>query len=106
MDRKTYEKASEIVSRIDEIEKELTRIRTRIDEYLSRERTTVLGAKLVVKFREYSSEYSWVEAEEEFDLDGKDEFDLDGKDLVECLSNRANRLEEIYQRGISEFDKL
>ena len=98
MDRKTYEKASEIVSRIDEIEKELTRIRTSIDEYLSRERIKILGAKLVVKFRENSSEYSWVEDEEEFDLGGKD--------LVECLSNRANRLEEIYQRGISEFDKL
>ena len=99
MDRKTYEKASEIVSRIDEIEKELTRIRTRIDEYLSRERTTVLGAKLVVKFREYSSEYSWVEDEEEFELECV-------KDLIECLSNRANRLEERYQRGISAFDKL
>lgn len=98
MDRKTYEKASKIVSRIDEIEKELTRIRTSLDEYLSRERTIVLGAKLVVKFREYSSETSWVEDEEEFELDCKD--------LIECLSNRANRLEERYQRGISAFDKL
>lgn len=99
MDRKTYEKASEIVSQIDEIEKELKRIRERLGEYINRPRTTtVLGAKLVVKFREYSNEYSWVEDEEEFDLDGKD--------LVECLSNRANRLEERYQRGISAFDKL
>lgn len=98
MDRKTYERASEIVSQIDEIEKEINRIRQRLGEYQNTPRTIVLGAKLVVKFREYSNEYSWVEDEEEFDLDGKD--------LVECLSNRANRLEEIYQRGISEFDKL
>ena len=91
MDRKTYEKASKIVSRIDEIEKELTRIRTSLDEYLSRERIIILGAKLVVKFREYTSDVSCVEDEEEFELDGKD--------LVECLSNRANRLEEIYQIG-------
>ena len=99
MNRETYEKASKIASLIDEIEKELTRIRTRLDDYINRPRTTVvLSAKLVVKFREYSSPSSWVEAEEEFELDGKD--------LEECLSNRANRLEEIYQRGISEFDKL
>ena len=98
MDRKTYESASKIVSQIDEIEKELKRIRERLGAYINCPRTTVLGGKLVVKFREYSSEYSWVEDEEEFDLEGKD--------LVECLSNRANRLEEIYQRRISEFDKL
>lgn len=98
MDRETYEKASKIVSRIDEIEKELTRIRTRLDDYTSPSNIKVLGVKLVVKFAEYSSPSSWTEDEEEFKLTGKE--------LIECLINRANRLEEKYQRGISAFDKL
>ena len=85
MNRETYEKASKIVSRIDEIVKELTRIRSFLLEYERHTLINVLGAKLVVKFREYTSDVSCVEDEEEFDLDGKD--------LVECLSNRANRLE-------------
>lgn len=98
MDRETYKKASEIVSRIDEIEKELTRIRTRIDNYLSPSNTKVTGVKLVVKFNEWAGEQRLVEDEEEFKLSGKE--------LIECLTNRANRLEERYQRGISAFDKL
>lgn len=98
MDRETYNKASEIVSRIDTIEKELTRIRTRLDNYTSPSYTTVTDVKLVVKFNEWAGERILAKDEEEFKLSAKE--------LIECLTNRANRLEEEYQRGISAFDKL
>ena len=98
MDRKTYEKASEIVSRIDEIEKELTRIRDILNDCVNNINVSVLGAKLFVRIDEKTSEFSSDTYEEEIKLDCKD--------LIECLTNRANRLEERYQRGISAFDKL
>lgn len=97
MNRETYEKASKIVSRIDEIVKELTRIRSFLLEYERHTLINVLGAKLVVKVRE-GTNTAWREYEEEFELTGKD--------LIECLTDRANRLEEIYQKEITAFDNL